>query len=158
VAKGVEIPYPRLREIIARAGVEGKVDATTAVRRLTPHREEILSWLYEELVSKAQKHGALPVWIFVPQSRGGAWVEETAPSERLAAAAGFKTVNLSEVFSDTPVESIRLAEWDEHPNKLGHQMLATALVRELTRADNPLDKAIAAKGVTAPGAKESGTP
>ena len=47
----------------------------------------------------------------------------------------------------TPVliESIRLAEWDDHPNKLGHDMLAQALMRELTRDGSPIDAAIKAK-------------
>jgi hypothetical protein len=145
LAKGVAIPYPELSEIIARAGIADKVDATTAVRRLTPHREEILSWLYGELVRKTRAQGALPMWIFVPQSRGGAWEDETAPAEQLAVQAGFEVVNLSEVFRDTPLESIRLAEWDEHPNELGHQMIAAALTRELTRTDSPLEQTIAAK-------------
>jgi hypothetical protein len=70
---------------------------------------------------------------------------ETAPAEQLAIAAGFKTVDLSQVFASTPIESIRLAEWDEHPNKLGHDMLAEALMRELTRKDSPIDAGISAK-------------
>ncbi|MGH8177977.1 MAG: SGNH/GDSL hydrolase family protein [Steroidobacter sp.] len=148
LAKGVEIPYPELNAIIARAGIESRVDATTAVRRLTPHRDAILAWLYNTLVQKSHERGVMPVWIFVPQSRGGDWVEETAPAERIATQAGFKTVNMSEVFVDTPIEQIRLAEWDEHPNKLGHRMLADALLKELTREDSPTAQAIAQKGTS----------
>ena len=155
LAKRVEIPYPQLREIIARAGIQGEVDATTAVRRLTPHREEILAWLYQTIVDKTRERGALPIWIFEPQVRDGTWVEETAPSERLAAAAGFKTVNLSNVFRDTSVESLRLAEWDEHPNTLGHRMLADAMLLELTSVGAPLDQAIRTKGSARAGASES---
>jgi hypothetical protein len=149
LAKGVEIPYPELKAIIARAGLEGKVDATTAVRRLTPHREEILTWLYELVVQKSRERGALAVWIFVPQSREGAWVEETDLAERIATTSGFATVNLGQIFAKTPIEQIRLAEWDEHPNKLGHRMLADALLKDLTRPDSPVALAIKEKGAAA---------
>jgi hypothetical protein len=145
IAKGVEIPYPELREIIQRAGIDGKVDTTTAVRRLTPHKDAILTWLYQTITAKSRDRGALPMWVFVPQSRTGSWMEETAPAEQLAVAAGFKTVDMSEIFATTPFESIRVAEWDDHPNKLGHDMLAEALMRELTREGSPIDSAIKAK-------------
>jgi hypothetical protein len=52
---------------------------------------------------------------------------------------------MSEIFATTPFESIRVAEWDDHPNKLGHDMLAEALMRELTREASPIDSAIKAK-------------
>jgi hypothetical protein len=115
------------------------------VRRLTPHRDAILTWLYQTIAAKSRDRGALPMWVFVPQSRTGTWMEETAPAEQLALAAGMKTVDMSEIFATTPFESIRLAEWDDHPNKLGHDMLAEALLRELTREASPIDSAIKAK-------------
>jgi len=91
----------------------------------------------------------LALWIFVPQSREGAWVEETDLAERIATTSGFETVNLGQVFTKMPIEQIRLAEWDEHPNKLGHRMLADALLKDLMRPDSPVALAIKEKGAAA---------
>ncbi len=48
---------------------------------------------------------------------------------RLAAAAGFIVVDLSDVYKGEDLEAIRLAEWDEHPNARGHQLIAEPALR-----------------------------
>jgi lysophospholipase L1-like esterase len=36
-------------------------------------------------------------------------------------------VNLADVYKGHSVEAIRLAEWDEHPNARGHELIAARL-------------------------------
>jgi hypothetical protein len=40
-------------------------------------------------------------------------------------------VNLADVYSKTDVASIRVAEWDEHPNVRGHELIAARLYQEI---------------------------
>src|SRR6185295_4924752 len=129
--KKIKIPYPALDEIVKGAGVDYDTSPTAIVKRLNPHKREILTWLYQTIAAECRRGGAMPVWVFVPQIYSGAWTEETAPAEQLAVAAGFEIVNLDEVFKDSPVETIRVAEWDDHPNALGHRLLADLLFQKI---------------------------
>jgi hypothetical protein len=69
----------------------------------------------------------VPVWIFLPQVREGAWQEETPEAVALAEAAGFVLINLEDVYKGRDIDTIRLAEWDDHPNVAGHKLIAERL-------------------------------
>ena len=129
--KEIAVPYDHLRQIVYKAGIEAKTSETDAIRRLTPFRSEITSWLYHSLVKICREQGVLPVWVFLPQVNEGPWEEETAPAVQLAEDAGFIVINLEDVYRQHDIDAIRLAEWDEHPNAQGHQLVAAALHQEL---------------------------
>lgn len=131
VQKGIEIPYEPLREIIQRSGVHRDMDDTTARRALQSYREEILIWTYRRIVEQSQTNGAVPVFVFLPQVREGTWQEETLDTMRIASEAGFIMIDLNDVFEGVDIANIRLAEWDDHPNQQGHQLIADRLYSEL---------------------------
>jgi hypothetical protein len=54
---------------------------------------------------------------------------------RIASDAGFAVINLADVYQGHDIDTLRLAEWDDHPNDLGHQLVADALYRALQ--ENP---------------------
>ena len=78
----VEIPYPELRTIVAEAGLEPEMDETTARKRLQPFNDEILLAVYRRIVAECRRRAIVPVWIFLPQVREGAWQEETPEAMR----------------------------------------------------------------------------
>ena len=128
VSKGIEIPYPELGAIAAAAGLESKMPQEEASRRLTPHREELLAWLYEHIVETCRAKGASPVWVFVPQTYQGSWEAETAPALTLAKEKGFVLqIDLGDVFNGLDPAEHQLAEWDSHPNARGHAVIAGRL-------------------------------
>jgi D-alanyl-lipoteichoic acid acyltransferase DltB (MBOAT superfamily) len=131
VEKKIDIPYPALREIVAKAGLAAGMDETTALRRIAPFRAEILAAVYRGIVEQCRTRGIAPVWIFLPQVRDGPWQEETPETLRIAEAAGFSIVNLADIYQNVDVASIRLAEWDEHPNARGHELIAARLYQEV---------------------------
>lgn len=131
LANKVDIPYAYLRELAQRAAVDAGTSRSDALRRLTPYREELLQWLYREVVDISRQHGARPVWVFLPQVNKGRWQEEVARTEDDAREAGFTTINLLDVYDDYPQEEIQLTEWDFHPNARGHRLVADRLYREL---------------------------
>ena len=83
------------------------------------------------MVKQSRERGIRPIWIFLPQVRGGSWQEETPEAVRIAQEAGFSVVNLADVYEGRDIDTIRLAAWDDHPNALGHQLVADRLYREL---------------------------
>ncbi|HXX85973.1 MAG TPA: hypothetical protein VEN29_18590 [Casimicrobiaceae bacterium] len=133
VQKRIEIPYEPLRDIVKRAGLEPSMDEATALKRLGPFRNEILSWTYQHIADQARSRGALPVFIFLPQVNEGAWQEETADVLAMAAAAGFTVIDLGRVYEGQDLATLRLAEWDEHPNRRGHEVIASRLYDELQK-------------------------
>jgi D-alanyl-lipoteichoic acid acyltransferase DltB (MBOAT superfamily) len=128
VGKKLVIPYPALRDVVAKGGVAPGMDETTAVKRLEPFRSEILMLIYRQIVEESRRHRAAPVWIFLPQVQRGLWQEETPEQMRLAKAAGFVVIDLSSVYDSQDIATIRLAEWDDHPNARGHQLIAERLL------------------------------
>jgi hypothetical protein len=75
----------------------------------------------------------VPVLIFLPQVRGGTWQEETPETLQIAKEAGFIVIDLSDVFDGEDLESIRLAEWDDHPNAKGHRLVADRLYQAIVQ-------------------------
>jgi D-alanyl-lipoteichoic acid acyltransferase DltB (MBOAT superfamily) len=131
VEKGLDIPYPFLAEIVAKAGLKPGMDQATALRRVASFHPEILLGVYRHIREECRKRGIVAVWVFVPQVREGAWEGELPEMLRTATAAGFVIVDLADVFKGERVEAIRLAEWDEHPNGRGHRLIAERLYAAL---------------------------
>jgi hypothetical protein len=131
VRSGIEIPYEELRMIVAKAGLEAGMDEATALKRLAPYRDEVLSIVYGYMVQQSRAHGAVPVFIFLPQVREGSWQEETSQTLQIAQAAGFNVISLEEVYKGHDIAEIRLAEWDDHPNVRGHELIAERLYAQI---------------------------
>lgn len=131
VQKRIEIPYPLLQDIVAKAGIVAGMEETTALRRVAPFRAEILTAVYRTIVEECRSRGVVPVWIFLPQVKDGTWQEETPETLRIAEAAGFAVLNLADIYKNVDIASIRLAEWDEHPNARAHELIAARLHQEL---------------------------
>ena len=130
VQKRIEIPYPALQAVVAKAVLDPGMDEATALRRIAPFHAEILTAVYQGIAEQCRSRGIVPVWIFLPQVRQGRWQEETPEMLRIAQAAGFVMVDLGDIYKGVDVASIRLAEWDHHPNQRGHELIAARLYHE----------------------------
>jgi hypothetical protein len=135
VHKRLPIPYPSLAAIVEQSGAIPGMEEAEALKRLQPHGAQILRVVYELIARRSIEQGIRPVWVFLPQVRGGSWQEETPETVRIASDAGFAVINLADVYEGHDKTTLRLAEWDDHPNALGHRLVADALYRAL--AANP---------------------
>jgi hypothetical protein len=124
---GIPLPDDYLKNLVMRAGVPAKTSQTVAAQRLIPYRTELLSWTYRTIVRRSHELGILPVLIFLPQLERGTWEGETPEILVSAREAGFMVWDLTDVFNGNDIESIRLAEWDFHPNARGHALIASRL-------------------------------
>jgi hypothetical protein len=79
------------------------------------------------LDERARAAGAVPVFVFLPQVREGLWQEETQETLRIAEAAGFAVISLADIYKTLDINTVRLAEWDDHPNTRGHELIAARL-------------------------------
>jgi D-alanyl-lipoteichoic acid acyltransferase DltB (MBOAT superfamily) len=129
--KGIEVPYGPLRAIVEKAGLRQGLDESAALRQLEPYRSEILRFVYSHIAEQARARGAQPAWIFLPQVQDGPWREETPETLRLAREAGFVVINFEDIYKGLEINTVRLAEWDEHPNVRGHQLVAEHLFEQM---------------------------
>jgi len=124
---GRPIPYDYLQKLIGRARIDTATDETTAIKRLEPFKDELLDWLYQSIAARCRGQGVQPAWVFLPSIREGRWAEDLARQSQQAEAAGFLVLDLSGAFDGHAVDALRLAEWDNHPNALGHRLVAERL-------------------------------
>lgn len=136
VRKQLPIPYPALQAIVDKTGVTAGMDETETLKRLLPVSDQILRVAYQSIAERGRQHGMRMVWDFLPQVRAGTWQEETTDAIRLAQAAGFTTINLDDIYDGHLVGTVRLAEWDDHPNTLAHRLIADRLFKELGKVSD----------------------
>lgn len=127
----LEIPHDELRLLIDQAGVRSDMDEATAMKKLMPYGRRILATVYGHIVDNTRSHKAVPVWIFLPQVGSGSWEEETPDTVQIAQDKGFVVINMEDVYRAHDYTRLRLAEWDNHPNVMGHEIIAERLYREL---------------------------
>ena len=130
-----KLPIPAaLQPIVDRAGVKAGMDEAALAKQLMPLGGQILQAVYRSIADRSRALGIRPVWIFLPQVREGSWQEETPEAVRAAQAAGFHVIDIGDVYKGHDIAILRLAEWDDHPNALGHRLVAERLYREIAAA------------------------
>jgi lysophospholipase L1-like esterase len=130
---GSEIPYDYLREIAAESGINPDMTPSEAERLMNPYGPDLVSWTYQQVVSRAEERDIVPVWVFVPTLESPLNVQEKAALERVAQDAGFITIDLSDLYAGQEITSLIVAEWDKHPNAKAHQLIADRLYTELKK-------------------------
>lgn len=132
VRKGIDIPYPVLAEFARSAGLTRDTSQTIARRLLEPFAEDILEWTYRRVVEQCRERSIRPVLLmFERDTSGDRGARQIPMTLEIAARAGFTVIELEGVFQGYERAQVLLAEWDEHPNKLGHQLIARKLVQAL---------------------------
>jgi hypothetical protein len=131
IVEGTDIPNEELKEISMSAGIEENMTVHDAMRLLKPYGSEILSWSYKWIAEKSLERGILPVWVFIPLVEQEFSSDEVEEIAHLAEAAGFTVLDLSDVFEGHTAESLWRAEYDQHPNAKGHEVIADRLYKEM---------------------------
>lgn len=134
VHANIELPYSYLKEIVEQSGINSKVSALEARRRLKPFGNRMISCAYSGMVEFCQQQNIKPVWILLPSKPGETLSKDQIASHvRLAKEAGFIVLNLCDVYSNQDVKSCQVAEWDTHPNAKGHRLIADRLYEILRK-------------------------
>jgi hypothetical protein len=131
IQSGSEIPYDYLRQIAAESSINPEMTASEAERLMTPYGPELVSWTYQQVVARAKEKGVVPIWVFVPTLESPLNIQEKDALEQTAQAAGFITVDLSDLYEGQDISSLIVAEWDKHPNAKGHSLIAENLYQAL---------------------------
>ncbi len=122
-----------LQNILQQSGATAEMPESEVMRRLQPFSDTLLAWGYRSIARLCEAHGALPVWIFLPNTGDVLTEEQVAHLMNIAQRMGFLTVNLNRVFAGYELPAVQLAPWDGHPNALGHRIIAERLYPHLVQ-------------------------
>jgi hypothetical protein len=109
-----------------------------SAQKLKPRSEELLRWLYDEIVRRCREHDVVPMAGYIPHTGSigsdPARVEAVHRQMEIAAEAGMVVLNLRSAYDGVDLQSLWIAPWDSHPNAEGHRLIAVKLYDELTRS------------------------
>jgi hypothetical protein len=130
VMTGTPIPYDYLRQIVKKAGVKSDMEGRTLRARLQPYGNDIINWVYRQVVELCRERSVVPIFLYLPNLK--ALGEDESPEHlRLAAEAGFRVVNLSDIFHGYDERTLHRNDWDFHPNVKGHAIIADRIYETL---------------------------
>jgi hypothetical protein len=130
--KGIEPPYPWLKEILEKARITPDLREAEALSRLQPYREELLERTQKAIVETCRAHGVRAVWIYLAMPEKGPSPEAITALVEQARRSGFHALDWSTVYDGVDIRTLQRSQWDFHPNAAGHQMIARRFHADLT--------------------------
>ena len=130
--------YESLLKVLPRnIGLEPGMSQRIVEQWLNANSVTVLEWLYIDFVETCRQRGIVPGYVFLPMVPE-LDVPDTSDQQRLAQAAGFHVIDLSDVYAGSRREDLWIAEWDAHPNAEGHALVAAKLYEQLAGPSRPI--------------------
>jgi len=122
---GVPVPFNSGRAILGSVGIKTRMPWVEADRRLHFAGDNLVEWTIKHIAEVTRAHGAVPVFVALDEVAD----PPTSPVRSLqdAAASGFLVFNLFDIWQGHDKTSLRIAEWDTHPNAAGYRLIADRL-------------------------------
>jgi hypothetical protein len=127
VFQGHTIPYPYVESILEQAGINKDMKRFSMERALMPYKYDLLEWAYGRITSISRENGITPVWVLLPMTYERLTDSDIARHIAAAEAAGFTIISLKDVYNSASPDELAIAAWDDHPNVLGHRLIAEHL-------------------------------
>ncbi|MCF8238475.1 MAG: hypothetical protein K9I85_09995 [Saprospiraceae bacterium] len=125
-------PYEEMNVIMEKEGLTPDMGRVEIKKKLAPYMEEIFTWSYARIAKICQENNIKVIWVNIPSVNHRQSVEpKYEDALRWATQAGFDCINLENVFKDYKQEEVEIAPGDNHPNILGHQLIADKLAPAL---------------------------
>lgn len=136
VHDGVDLEYPYLKELAARADLRPDDDPQTFDAKLEPYRLQTVRWALTEMKAATRANGAELMLFLVPQVLDQEMIRERFDGVReLAAELDIPVVDATDTFAGVQdLSPYRLGPMNNHPTDAGHAMIAENLWKKL-RAD-----------------------
>jgi hypothetical protein len=125
----IPIPTQTLRSLATRFGMEPRMPAGEFEARVHRISDDFVDRSFGLLVETAREQGVDAVVLALDDVLSD--VPEGFPNREAIDAVGLPIFDLFDVFPVEQRASLRVAPWDNHPNKEGHQLIADRLYAEL---------------------------
>jgi hypothetical protein len=135
VYSGHTIPYPYIESILLKAGISKDMKRFSIERALMPYKYDLLDWAYGQITSICRDNGITPVWVLLPMTYERLKDSDIERHVAAADAAGFTIISLKDVYNSAAPDELAIAPWDDHPNVLGHQLIAAHLYEAIQKRE-----------------------
>jgi hypothetical protein len=122
-------PDAGVDSILAVAGLTKEMGRSEALRRMEPHRAQVAKVLLQEIADLCRARGITPVFAFIPTPSPKVVLSDAPLLIEYARAAGFVIFDLREIYAGLDQRTLMVSESDVHPNKQGHRLIATHLLK-----------------------------
>ncbi len=130
-AQGREVPDSAIRARLREAQLGASATSTDRHRRLRPHEMANLESALLRIKALAEARGVPLAFAYVPTPVGNRDAAQAAELSRLIKSTGVPTLDVNDTFAVRDAMKYAVAEWDRHPNALGHRLIAEQLYRRL---------------------------
>jgi hypothetical protein len=120
--QGLPVPFDSLRAGFERLGIATRMPWEEAVDRLRASSDTLIRMTLGEMKRLAERHGAVPVFLALD-------IVNEPPEAPVASVAnargvGLQVLDLLDFWRGRDPQSLRIAEWDNHPNADGNRLIA----------------------------------
>lgn len=126
----VPVPFRRARALLKSLGVPTRIPQAEVDGRLRAIADDLVSWSIRRLAAVTREHeipvAVLGLNVVIDDAPPG------VPAGEVFDAAGIPVIDLFDAFPDAQRPALRVAPWDDHPNRAGHELIADRLYPELT--------------------------
>ena len=130
--RNIDLKYPYLRQVVAEAGIAAGDTTEVMHAKLARFKTATLRWGLTELKAAAERSGATLVTVLIPSVNNPDITDEQfAGVKEMVEELGIPVVDLLDCFAGAPLDTIQVSAGDNHPNELGHELIADALMRRL---------------------------
>ncbi len=138
-SRGIALPEG-LERLLDEAGIDRTGSATEYEHALEPIVRAALEWSWNELARIALENGVRPTWIFLPTLEMHASTADLKWMRDMARDAGFEVIDLYDIYDGKDTFSLRIADWDYHPNVEGHRVIGERIWNEFQSRPELLDR------------------
>ncbi|MFN3341361.1 MAG: hypothetical protein ACK40M_01615 [Flavobacteriales bacterium] len=131
IQNGVDLEFPVLKRIHNVSGAKQYMSRSEIRNKLKPFEKDIYEWGIKELALKCKENGAAPVYLFLPALADVYDEKEKSYLFSVAQLNNFIILDLTGVYNDYEIETLRVSESDYHPNSLGHSIISKLLLKRL---------------------------
>ena len=125
----IPVPYESGRRLARSLGFSPRMPHAEMAGRIHWITEEINDWAIRGIAEQAALRDAVPVLLALDEVID--IVPEGIPNHGMIREVNMPVIDLFDVYSQEDRDSLRVAPWDDHPNTLGHRLIADHLYEEL---------------------------
>ena len=128
---GIAMPDAFLQDLLSAGQVSRQASDTAALAQLMPYGEDLFDWAFTTMADRIKASGAEPLILYFPSVVPEDRTEDISILFESGTAAGFRVIDLADVFRGEDANTLIIAPWDYHPNAVAHRILAEALIEAL---------------------------
>jgi alginate O-acetyltransferase complex protein AlgI len=125
----IAVPFGLGRSLAVRMGLQPRMPSSECAVRVRTVANRVFEWSIFRFAEITRSHGMTPLVLGL-----NAVIDHAPPKMPRSSAieaTRLPVIDLFDVYPKDALASLRVASWDHHPNRVGHQLIAARLYQEL---------------------------